>query len=252
MCIVLDIKRSTYYKYRNSEDKDYYDYLVIKDIFDESKGTYGSRRILEGVKIKYGVIFNHKKVSRIMKKYGLSPRYYKVPKRDRNHERLEENVRDNLLNRDFNAAKPNQKWCTDVTYLICGGQRAYLSSIIDLYDRRIVAYVISKKNDNRLVIDTLLQAIAKRKDVYGCILHSDQGYQYTSNEYRMICESKGIQISMSKKGSPVDNSPIESWHSLLKKEVLYSNTITSLAQYVALTEEWIEFYNTSRIRNKKK
>ena len=78
---------------------------------------------------------------------------------------MEEKVRDNLLNRNFNAAKPNQKWCTDVTYLIYEGQRAYLSSIIDLYDRKIVAYVISKKNDNRLGIDTLLQAIV-RSDFY--------------------------------------------------------------------------------------
>ena len=252
MFIVLDIKRSTYYKYRNSEDKDYYDYLIIKEIFDESKGTYGARRILEGVKIKYGVIFNLKKVRRIMKKYGLIPGYYKIPRKDSNKKRIEENVKDNLLKRNFNATKPNEKWCTDVTYLICKGKRAYLSSIIDLYDRNIVSYVISRHNDNKLVMDTLLQAIAKRKDVFGCILHSDQGFQYTSNQYRLICESKGILISMSKKGSPVDNSPIESWHSLLKKEVLYTNNISSLSEYIAKVEDWIEFYNTSRIKNKKK
>ena len=252
MCIALDIKRSTYYKYRNSEDKDYYDYLIIKEIFDDSKGTYGFRRILEGVKIKYGVIFNHKKVLRIMKKYGLIPRYYKEPKSNATKKRIEENVKDNLLKRNFKADKPNQKWCTDITYLIYNGSRAYLSSIIDLYDKKIVAYVISRDNDNKLVIDTILQAIAKRKDVTGVILHSDQGFQYTSTEYRTICETKGIQISMSKKGSPVDNSPIESWHSLLKKEVLYTNTITSLSQYIAEVENWIEFYNTERIRNKKK
>ena len=252
MCIALDIKRSTYYKYRNSEDKDYYDYLIIKEIFDDSKGTYGFRRVLEGVKIKYGVIFNHKKVLRIMKKYGLIPRYYKEPKSNTTKKRIEENVKDNLLKRNFKADKPNQKWCTDITYLIYNGGRAYLSSIIDLYDKKIVAYVISRSNDNKLVIDTILQAIAKRKDVTGVILHSDQGFQYTSNEYRSICEAKGIQISMSKKGSPVDNSPIESWHSLLKKEVLYTNTITSLSQYIVEVENWIEFYNTERIKNKKK
>lgn len=252
MCIVLDINKSTYYKYRKSEDKDYYDYLIIKEIFDESKCTYGARRIMEGLKLKYGVICNIKKIRRIMKKYNLNPKYYKIPKNDENKRRLEENVKENLLRRDFNADKPNQKWCTDVTYLIYEGKRAYLSSIIDLYDRNIVAYVISYHNDNKLVMDTLLQAIAKRKDVFGCILHSDQGFQYTSNEYRTICESKGILISMSKKGTPVDNSPIESWHSLLKKEVLYTNNITSLQHYIVLVEDWIEFYNTSRIRSKKK
>ena len=252
MCIALDIRRSAYYKYRNSEDKDYYDYLIIKEVFDGSKGTYGFRRVLEGVRIKYGVIFNHKKVLRIMGKYGLIPGYYKEPRSNAGRKRIEENAKDNLLKRDFRADRPNQKWCTDITYLIHNKSRAYLSSIIDLYDRKIVAYVISRSNDNKLVMDTLLQAIAKRKDVHGVILHSDQGFQYTSNEYRSICEAKGIQISMSKKGSPVDNSPIESWHSLLKKEVLYTNTITSLSQYMAEVENWIEFYNTERIRNKKK
>lgn len=252
MCEVLNISKRTYYKYRNSEDKDYYDYLIIKEIFEESKSTYGSCRIVEGLKIKYGVIINRKKVQRIMNKYYLKPRYYKEPKYDNNTKRLEENIKPNLLKRDFETDKLNQKWCTDITYLIYKGQRAYLSSIIDLYDSKIVAYIISKHNDNKLVMDTLNEAIAKRKDVYGCILHSDQGFQYTSNEYKTICASKGILISMSAKGSPVDNSPIESWHSLLKKEVLYNNNITSMQEYIALVEDWIEFYNTSRIRLKKK
>lgn len=252
MCEVLNISKRTYYKYRNSEDKDYYDYLIIKEIFEESKNTYGSRRIVEGLKIKYGVIINRKKVQRIMNKYYLKPRYYKEPKHDNNTRRLEENIKPNLLKRNFETDKLNQKWCTDITYLIYKGQRAYLSSIIDLYDSKIVAYIISKHNDNKLVMDTLNEAIAKRKDVYGCILHSDQGFQYTSNEYKTICASKGILISMSAKGSPVDNSPIESWHSLLKKEVLYNNNITSIQEYITLVEDWVEFYNTSRIRLKKK
>ena len=251
MCEVLNISKRTYYKYRSSEDKDYYDYLIVKEIFEDSKNTYGSRRIVEGLKIKYGVIFNRKKVQRIMNKYYLKPKYYKEPKENNNQKRLEENVKPNLLKRNFEANKPNSKWCTDVTYLIYKGSRAYLSSIIDLYDMKIVAYIISKHNDNKLVMDTLNEAIAKRKDVSGCILHSDQGFQYTSNEYKTICASKGILISMSAKGSPVDNSPIESWHSLLKKEVLYTNNITSLTEYITLVEDWIEFYNTSRIRLKK-
>ena len=252
MCAVLNISQRTYYKYRNSEDKDYYDYLMIKEIFEDSKCTYGSRRIAEGLKVKYGVIFNRKKIQRIMNKYYLKPRYYKEPKHDANKKRLEENVKPNLLKRDFAADKPNQKWSTDVTYLIYSGQRAFLSSIIDLYDMKIVAYVVSRHNDNKLVIDTLNQALAKRKDVYGCILHSDQGFQYTSNQYKTICSNKGIIISMSSKGSPVDNSPIESWHALLKKEVLYTNNISSLQEYITLVEDWIEFYNTERIRLKKK
>ena len=250
MCAALDISRSAYYKYRNSEDPDYYDYLIVREVFEDSRYTYGSRRIKEGIRLKYGVILNRKKISRITKKYGLIPKYHRVKKNT--NRRKEENVKDNLLRRNFKAEKRNEKWCTDITYLIHNNQRAYLSTIIDLYDRSVVAYRISRHNDNQLVIDTLLEAIAKRKDVYGCILHSDQGFQYTSDEYRTICESKGILISMSGKGKLIDNSPIESWHALLKKEVLYNNTISSLSDYISQVEDWIEFYSTERIRNRKK
>ena len=91
-----------------------------------------------------------------------------------------------------------------------------------LYTRNIISYKISKRMDNKLVMDTLNEAIRKQKDVHGVILHSNQGFQYTSNEYKAICEANGIIISMSPKGSPVDNSPIESFHSSLKRENLKS------------------------------
>ena len=250
MCAALEISQRTYYKYRNSEDKDYYDYLIIKEVFDESKGTYGYRRICEGLLIKYGVIINHKKVKRIMTKYNIQPAYMKKIKHNK-YKRIESNVKPNLVKRNFNVDKENQKWTTDITYLIFNGKRAYLSTILDLYDRKIVAYKISKFNDLKLVIDTLNEAIAKRKDVHGLIIHSDQGFQYTSYEYKAICESNGITISMARKGTPIDDSPIESWHSLLKKETLYNNNITSLEEYIQLVEEWIEFYNTTRIKGKK-
>lgn len=250
MCAVLEISKRTYYKYRNAEDKDYYDYLIVKEVFDESKGTYGYRRITEGVRIKYGVIFNHKKVLRIMKKYYLMPKYHKKLNKTI-YKRIESNVMPNLLKRDFKATKPNQKWTTDITYLIYKDKRLYLSTILDLYDRKVVAYQISKFNNLNIVLDTLNEAIAKRKDVSGLILHSDQGFQYTSYEYKAICESNSITISMARKGTPIDDSPIESWHSLLKKETLYNNNITSLENYIELVEEWIEFYNTTRIKGKK-
>ena len=250
MCAALDISRKTYNKYKNLEDKDYYDYLLIKEIFDESKGTYGYRRICEGLLIKYGVIFNHKKVQRIMYKYNIRPKYSRR-KRNPTYKRIEANVKPNLVKRNFNVNEENCIWTTDITYLIFNGKRAYLSTILDLCNRKIVAYKISRHNDINLVIDTLNEAIAKRKDVHGLIIHSDQGFQYTSYEYKAICESNGIQISMSRKGTPIDDSPMESFHSILKKETLYNNDITNLQEYIALVEDWIEFYNTKRLKNKK-
>ncbi len=251
MCAVLEISKRTYYKYRNKSDKDYYDYLIIKEIFDDSKGTYGYRRITEGLKIKYGVIFNHKKVKRIMNKYYIKPEYIKRIRPNVTYKRIEENVKPNLIKRDFNVEEANKIWCTDITYLIFGNHRAYLSTIIDLYDRKVVAYKISKFNNNQLVTNTLNEALAKQKDVTNLIIHSDQGFQYTSFEYKAICESNRITISMSRKGTPIDDSPMESFHSILKKETLYNNNITSLQEYIILVEEWILFYNTIRLKSKK-
>ena len=248
MCSVLNITRQNYYKYRNTIDKDYYDYLEIKRVFEEGKELYGAIRIKKALLRDTGWIVNLKKIRRIMKKYNIKVRYHKVFKKNVYKEIVEENVRPNLLKRNFYADKPNQKWSTDITYIIYNGKRAYLSSIMDLYSRDIIAYKISYKIDNKLVMDTLNEAIRKQIDVHGVILHSDQGFQYTSNEYKAICEANGIIISMSPKGSPVDNSPIESFHSNLKRETLRSYNITSLKQYVNLVKEWILFYNTSRIR----
>ena len=185
-----------------------------------------------------------------MNKYNLKPEYIRRIRPNMGAKRIEANVKPNLVKRQFKTKGFNQIWCTDITYLIWNNKRAYLSTIIDLYDRHVVAYQISKRNDIKLVTDTLNQALENEKDVYGLILHSDQGFQYTSNEYKVICTSKGITISMSRKGTPIDDSPMESWHSILKKETLYNNNITSLEHYIQLVEEWIIFYNSTRIKNR--
>lgn len=204
MCAVLDISLKTYYKYRNKEDLDYYDYLIVKEIFNDSKDTYGYRRIVDG----------------LIQKYNIQPEYIRKAKIKRKNKKIEDNVKPNLLNRNFITNALNKVWDTDVTYLIFKGARSYLSTIMDLYDRHIIAYKIAKSNDNKLVIDTLNEAIAKEKDVHGLIIHSDQGFQYTSCEYKAIYESIEIQISMSRKGTP-----IERWRALLKIETLYNKIL---------------------------
>jgi len=183
-----------------------------------------------------------------MKKYNLVPAYVKRAKQNKRTKRIEDNVQPNLVNREFNPEKRNQIWCTDITYLIHKDKRVYLSTILDLFDRRVVAYKFSTRNDINLVVDTLNDALKKEKDVNGLIIHSDQGFQYTSNEYKAICISKGIQISMSRKGNPIDDSPMESWHAILKKETLYNNNIISIEHYVQLVKEWIKFYATTRLK----
>ena len=248
MCEVLEISTSTYYKYRNTKDKDYDDYVLYKQIFEESKRTYGYRRIHDELTDDYGLIVNRKKVQRITNKYGITPEYIKKMKPNYSKKFVEENAREDHLKRNFNQ----RGWVTDITYLqiIKNGKRAYLSTILDLETRNWVAYRISKRMDNSFVMDTLREAISKTKDLNGLVLHSDQGFQYLSTEYKLICESHGITISHSRKGNPLDNAVIESFHSILKKETLYNNSITTLKEYIKLVHEWMYFYNTKRRRNK--
>jgi putative transposase len=250
MCEVLEISASNYYKYRNTVDSDYEDYLIIKKVFNENKKTYGYRRITDELRDEYGWVINHKKVLRIMHKYGIMVKYMKDIKPNYNKRRIEEQSQEDQLKRDFNQ----RAWVTDITYLTLkrNGKRAYLSTILDLETRNWIAYKISFKNDNPLVIDTLNEAITKTKDLNGLVLHSDQGSQYLSTEYKTICESNGIVISHSRKGNPLDNAVIESFHSILKKETLYNNNITSLKEYIKIVHEWMIFYNTKRRRNQKK
>ena len=250
MCEVLEISCSNYYKYRNTVDPDYEDYLIIKKVFKENKKTYGYRRITDELRDEYGWIVNHKKVLRIMHKYGIMSKYIKDIKPNYNKRRIEEQSQKDQLKRDFNQ----RALVTDITYLTLkrNGKRAYLSTILDLETRNWIAYRISFRNDKQLVIDTLNEAINKTKDLNGLVLHSDQGFQYLSTEYKIICESNGIVISHSRKGNPLDNAVIESFHSILKKETLYNNDITSLKEYIKIVHEWMLFYNTKRRKNKKK
>lgn len=245
---VLEISRSSYYKYRKRIDQDYKIYKLIKKEFVKSKKTYGYRRIKDALLDEYGLTLNHKKVQRIMKKYNLHPEYIKRIKFNYSKRHAEGCVRDDHLQRHFNQ----RGWVTDVTYLIFGNKRAFLSTILDLETRDIVASKISRRNDMDLVIGTLNLALEKIEDPNGLILHSDQGFQYLTQEYQLICAENGILVSMSRKGTPLDNAVIESFHSILKKETLYNNDIKDLDNYIQLVTNWLEFYNTLRIRLKRK
>ncbi|PKM64246.1 MAG: hypothetical protein CVU96_03820 [Firmicutes bacterium HGW-Firmicutes-20] len=247
MCEVLEISPKTYYKYRNVPDKDYEDYKLIRRIFNQSMKTYGYRRITDELREKYGIIYNAKKVLRIMNKYGIQPLYIKNQQRNGQKVRMERMIRPDLLQRNFNQ----RGWTTDVTYLDYAGKRSFLSTILDLQSKKIIGYQISNRNDIKLVMDTLHKALRKTKDPSGLVLHSDQGFQYISTEYQTVCESRGILISMSRKGTPLDNAVIESFHSLLKKETLYNNDIKSHEEYIKIVKTWLVFYNTQRRRNKK-
>lgn len=250
MCRHLKINKKTYYKYReNNVDKDETDFKLIYKVFLEGKETYGVMRIKEALTQKHNTCMNHKKIRRIMRKYGLMPKYMKVYNPKTRQEVLKENIRPNILNREFEASSLNKKWVTDITYLISNNERKYLCTIIDLYDRKVVSYKVSERMDLPLVISTLTEAINKNKNnIKDLVIHSDQGSQYTSYAYQQICLDNGLKISMSAPGTPGDNAPMESFHSSLKRETLYSNYYYTNTAYVEDVIEWIEFYNTERIQ----
>ena len=207
--------------------------------------TYGYRKITALINQCYTSPINHKRVQRMMQKHHLNCRvrpkkttrigkpYYKT---------------DNLLQRQFKASCPMEVLTTDITYLPFGHSMLYLSSIMDIYNGEIVAYKIDDKQDQSLVNDTLNQIDIPE----GCILHSDQGSVYTSYAYYQLCEEKGIIRSMSRKGTPADNAPIESFHSSLKSETFYINNELNRSNHIVIdiVEKYIKNYNNNRIQQK--
>jgi putative transposase len=260
LCKLLGVSRSGYYRYlsRLEHDKDYVTKERIKAIYEQRNGTYGYRRIEDELERQYDEKVNHKRVLRLMQELGLKA----IIRRKRNYRSSHQvavadgRVADNLLKRDFTADKPNQKWVTDVTQYRVGDDRLYLSAIKDLCSSEIVAYHISNRNDNELVLETFKSAFKSQKDATGqiaeLIVHSDQGFQYTSHAYHDMLPTVGAQISMSRRGNCLDNAAMESFFSHLKAEALYPYHIRSLDEAQRRIEDFIHFYNHERIQRKLK
>ena len=158
----------------------------------------------------------------------------------------------NLLNRDFKADKPNQKWVTDISYIKTGQGTLYLSVIRDLYDNSIVAYKTGTEQNVNLVLSTIRAAKRKEKVTAELQLHSDQGFQYTSNQYFKLTKSYNITPSMSRKGNPYDNAMAENFFSILKTECIYRTKLRTYEEARLLIGQYIYFYNNERIQLKTK
>ena len=154
----------------------------------------------------------------------------------------------NLLNRDFYAEKPNQKWVTDVTEFSLFGEKLYLSPILDLHSSDLVSYTIFDHPVLSMVTTMLDKAFEKILDGTGLILHSDQGWQYQHKQYRQMLQKKGIQQSMSRKGNCLDNAVIENFFGLLKSELLYLQEFRSMEHFKLELIEYLDYYNNRRIR----
>ena len=249
---IAQLPRATFYyhlKQMQREDK----YASVKEeiaaIYHENRGRYGYRRITAELrKRKFSV--NHKTVQRLMKKLGLVCRVRM--KKYRSYKGEVGKIAPNLLNRDFHAEKPNQKWVTDVTEFSLFGEKLYLSPILDLHSNDLVSYTISDRPVLSMVTTMLNEAFAKIPDGTNLILHSDQGWQYQHKQYQRMLREKGIRQSMSRKGNCLDNAVIENFFGLLKSELLYLQEFQSMEHFKQELVEYLDYYNNRRIKAKLK
>lgn len=217
--------------------------------FHALKGIYGARRIKILIERKYGKRYNLKRIKRLMRKLGLAASIRR--KRKGCTKPGYSNYEENILDRDFTAKAPNQKWVTDVTYLEYGlGQKAYLSAVKDLYDGYIVSFEIGKHNDNPLVMRTLKKAFKTLNGDDDLLLHSDRGAQYTSKEYGRMTSEYAVRRSMSRVAKCLDNAPMESFWSHFKVECYSWKKYKTYEELVEAINDYIKFYNTQRYQTK--
>lgn len=177
-----------------------------------------------------------------------------IRKKKRKYSKVKHHQIPNLLQRDFSTTHPNQKWSIDISYLFPKGKNLYICAIKDLYDKSIVAYTISNRNDNKLVLDTLeaaLKGVSLEQRV-GLILHSDQGTQFTSHPYKEVLNRNQVMHSVSYKGSCVDNVPIESWFSALKTESIYLYKQLTPERMIEIVQSYVKYYNEVRFQEQLK
>jgi len=221
----------------------------ITAIYHENKGRYGYRRITAELhNRKYSL--NHKTVQRLMKELGLV--CHVRMKKYRSYKGEIGKIAPNLLNRDFHAGQPNQKWVTDVTEFSLFGEKLYLSPILDLCSSDLVSYTISDRPVLSMVTSMLDKAFEKIPDGTNLILHSDQGWQYQHKQYQQMLREKGIRQSMSRKGNCLDNAVVENFFGLLKSELLYLQEFESMEHFKQELIEYLDYYNNRRIKAKLK
>ena len=251
MCKFFQVSRSGYYGYVARMDTPASDLPLaekIRDCQEQCGKTYGYRRVHIWLE-RNGIYRNPKTVLRIMQKYGLLSVIRR--KKYRNYGEYLHRY-PNLLNRNFSAERPNQKWVTDISYIHTKQGVLYLSVIRDLYDNSIVAYKTGTEQNVNLVLSTIKEAKKKEKVTTELQLHSDQGFQYTSQAYYRLTQSYGIIPSMSRRGNPYDNALAENFFSILKTECIYRTKLQTYEEARLLIGEYIHFYNNKRIQLKTK
>ena len=252
MCRFFGVSRSGYYDFVKRIGQPEHDVDLAERIRECQRitdKTYGYRRVWKWLQDRK-VQRNPKTVLRVMQKYGMLSEI----RRRRKWVNLGQQVHkyENLLNRQFKTGKPNTKWVTDISYIHTKEGVLYLSMIRDLYDNSIVAYKVASRQTVSLVLDTIRLAMKneKKRVAAELRLHSDQGFQYTTQAYFKLTQSYGITPSMSRKGNPYDNAMAENFFSILKTECIYRHKPKTLKEASNLIDRYIHFYNHERIQNR--
>lgn len=253
---IIKLARSTYYyhlKQLYKPDKNQDIKIEIQSIYREHKGNYGYRRIHLELRNR-GYSVNHKKVQRLMKVLGLVARIRRKRKYSSYQGEIGKKA-ENLIQRQFEAAKPMEKCYTDVTEFAipASARKLYLSPVLDGFNSEIIAFNLSC-SPNLEQVQTMLEQAFTEEHYENTILHSDQGWQYQHDSYHRFLESKGIQASMSCKGNSPDNGMMESFFGILKSEMFYGyeKSFQSLKQLEQAIVDYINYYNNKRIKVKLK
>ncbi|MNZ71343.1 Integrase core domain protein [compost metagenome] len=242
MCKVLGVSRSGFYKWLETPDSERTRCRQelaqrIEYHYHDNNGIYGAPKITECLRDE-GMQVGEKTVGRIMREKGLrscTVKKFKVTTTDSNHNFP---IADNLLNQEFKTTAPNKVWMTDITYIWTRQGRMYLASVMDLFTRKIVGWSLKNRMTNELVLEALDRAVIAQKPAPGLLHHSDQGSQYASHEYQARLKKYNMICSMSRRGNCYDNACIESYHGILKRELVYRGTF----QTKQIAEQKIYWY----------
>jgi len=241
-------RSSFYYHQKKSKLPDKYKETkeLIKSIYQRHKGRYGYRRITDELHNR-GIIINHKTVFRLMNLLGLKS-IVRV-KKYKSYKGENGKIAPNILERNFKAKAPNQKWATDITEFNVSGNKLYLSPIIDLFNQEIISYELTERPVFNQVVVMLKKAFKKIPNNTNLTLHSDQGWQYQMSHYQHLLKEKGIIQSMSRKGNCLDNAIIENFFGILKSELFYLKKYKSINELKKEIKQYINYYNNERIKS---
>lgn len=255
LCRIAKISRASYYKWLHrkvpaSEKQNQKLAEILEKIHHESPDK-GYRRLRDDLEGYHDIKVNDKRVLRICRKRDIKSTIKYSNNGCTRQATNPLHLAENLLNREFTADAPNKKWLTDVTefkyYVNNEKHKLYLSAILDLYDRRIVSYVVRDKNDNTLVFDTFDKAVKNNPNAHP-LFHSDRGYQYTNRSFYTKLKDAGMTQSMSRVGKCIDNGPMEGFWGIIKRERYYGKKFKSRNELIKMIENYMDYYNSRRLQ----